>query len=103
VAVERTAARRRHRDTHAQSRIGISTADCGPVLLADPEARVIGAAHAGWRGALTGVIDSIIAADDHGPAEAKIRPRLAPMFLHRGDVVRSRRSMLPASRHVRRR
>jgi len=36
--------------------IGVSTADCGPVLFADPEARVIGAAHAGWRGALTGVI-----------------------------------------------
>ena len=31
--------------------IGISTADCGPVLFADAEARVIGAAHAGWRGA----------------------------------------------------
>jgi polyphenol oxidase len=41
--------------------IGISTADCGPVLVADPEARVIGAAHAGWRGALTGVIESTIA------------------------------------------
>ena len=33
--------------------IGVSTADCGPVLLADAEARVLGAAHAGWRGALT--------------------------------------------------
>jgi hypothetical protein len=32
--------------------IGVSTADCGPVLLADPSARVIGAAHAGWRRAL---------------------------------------------------
>ena len=32
--------------------IGITTADCGPVLLADPHARVSGAAHAGWRGAL---------------------------------------------------
>ena len=42
--------------------IGISTADCGPVLLADPEARVIGAAHAGWRGALTGVIEQTVAA-----------------------------------------
>jgi YfiH family protein len=41
--------------------IGISTADCGPVLLADTEARVIGAAHAGWRGAITGVIEATIA------------------------------------------
>jgi copper oxidase (laccase) domain-containing protein len=32
--------------------IGASSADCGPVLFADPEARVIGAAHAGWKGAL---------------------------------------------------
>ena len=42
--------------------IGVSTADCGPVLLADRQARVIGAAHAGWRGALTGVIEATIAA-----------------------------------------
>src|ERR1700680_490512 len=42
--------------------IGISTADCGPVLFADPSARVIGAAHAGWRGALSGVTEATIAA-----------------------------------------
>ena len=42
--------------------IGVSTADCGPVLLADAGARVIGAAHAGWRGALTGVIEATVAA-----------------------------------------
>jgi YfiH family protein len=35
--------------------IGILTADCGPILFADPKARVVGAAHAGWKGALTGV------------------------------------------------
>src|SRR5215469_11544491 len=35
--------------------IGVTTADCGPVLFAEPRAGVIGAAHAGWRGALTGV------------------------------------------------
>src|SRR3954465_2264791 len=40
--------------------IGVSTADCGPVLLADAQARVIGAAHAGWRGALTGVIEAAV-------------------------------------------
>ena len=40
--------------------IGASAADCGPVLLADPNARVIGAAHAGWKGALTGVLESTI-------------------------------------------
>src|SRR4029078_10578056 len=42
--------------------IGITTADCGPILLVDPVARVIGAAHAGWKGALTGVLESTIAA-----------------------------------------
>jgi YfiH family protein len=42
--------------------IGVSAADCGPVLLVDPNARVIGAAHAGWKGALTGVLESTIAA-----------------------------------------
>ena len=42
--------------------LGILTADCAPVLFADEEAGVIGAAHAGWRGALAGVTDSTIAA-----------------------------------------
>jgi hypothetical protein len=42
--------------------IGVTAADCGPVLLVDPNARVIGAAHAGWKGALTGVLESTIAA-----------------------------------------
>ncbi|MCW4461735.1 peptidoglycan editing factor PgeF [Sphingomonas sp. BT-65] len=42
--------------------LGILTADCAPVLLADREAGVIGAAHAGWKGAIGGVTDSTIAA-----------------------------------------
>src|ERR1041385_4116812 len=42
--------------------IGVSTADCGPILFADAEARVIGAAHAGWKGALTGVLEATAAA-----------------------------------------
>lgn len=42
--------------------IGASTADCGPVLFADDEARVIGAAHAGWKGAFTGVLENTVAA-----------------------------------------
>jgi polyphenol oxidase len=42
--------------------LGISTADCGPVLFADADARVIGAAHAGWKGALTGVLENTVAA-----------------------------------------
>ncbi len=42
--------------------LGILTADCAPVLFEDAEAGVIGAAHAGWRGALGGVTDATIAA-----------------------------------------
>ena len=42
--------------------IAASTADCGPVLFADVDARVIGAAHAGWKGAFTGVLENTVAA-----------------------------------------
>ena len=41
--------------------IGALTADCAPVLFCDPEARVIAAAHAGWRGALLGIIEATVA------------------------------------------
>jgi len=40
--------------------LGVTAADCGPILLADAKARVIGAAHAGWKGALTGILESTI-------------------------------------------
>lgn len=42
--------------------IGVLSADCGPILFADPEAGVIGAAHAGWKGALTGVLENTVEA-----------------------------------------
>lgn len=42
--------------------LGVLAADCAPVLLADPVAKIVGAAHAGWRGAHGGVVDSAIAA-----------------------------------------
>ena len=42
--------------------LGVMAADCAPVLFADGEARVIGAAHAGWKGALAGVAEATIAA-----------------------------------------
>jgi YfiH family protein len=42
--------------------LGVLTADCGPLLLADAHAGVIGAAHAGWKGALGGIVESAVAA-----------------------------------------
>jgi YfiH family protein len=61
--------------------IGITTADCGPVLFADPQARIIGAAHAGWRGALTGVIEATVAAMEQlGASRRRIRAALGPMI-----------------------
>jgi YfiH family protein len=42
--------------------LGILTADCTPILFADPEARVIGAAHAGWKGATGGIAEATVAA-----------------------------------------
>ena len=49
--------------------ISVTTADCGPILLADPAARVIGAVHAGWKGALTGVVESTVEAMEQLGAE----------------------------------
>ncbi len=61
--------------------IGISTADCGPVLLADSEARIIGAAHAGWRGALGGVLEATIATMERlGAKRARIVAAFGPMI-----------------------
>lgn len=50
--------------------LGVVTADCAPVLLADVEAGVIGAAHAGWRGAHGGVLESTVAAMERLGARA---------------------------------
>jgi YfiH family protein len=59
--------------------LGITTADCGPVLFADEEARVIGAAHAGWRGAVTGVLESTLTAMERlGARREKIVAVLGP-------------------------
>ena len=59
--------------------LGALAADCAPVLLADPEAGVVGAAHAGWKGALAGVTDAAIAAMERlGARRAKIRAAVGP-------------------------
>jgi YfiH family protein len=61
--------------------IGVTTADCGPVLFADEAAGVIGAAHAGWRGAATGVLEATIAAMERcGADRARMVAALGPMI-----------------------
>lgn len=54
--------------------LGVLSADCAPVLLADARARIVGAAHAGWRGALDGVIEATVVAMCEAGAE---RQRIA--------------------------
>jgi YfiH family protein len=59
--------------------LGILTADCAPVLLADKQASIIGAAHAGWKGALAGVTDTTIAAMEAlGADRARIVAAVGP-------------------------
>ncbi len=59
--------------------VGVLTADCAPVLLADPEAGVIAAVHAGWRGAKDGIIGATVAAMcGIGADPARIRAAIGP-------------------------
>ena len=68
--------------------LGILTADCAPVLFADPDAGVIGAAHAGWRGAVGGVLGQTIAAMEAlGASRASIRAVVGPTISQRNYEV----------------
>ena len=59
--------------------LGILTADCAPVLLADPDSGVAAAAHAGWRGALDGIIGATVSAmSDLGASPAAINASIGP-------------------------
>jgi len=61
--------------------LAIGTADCGPVLFADPDALVIGAAHAGWKGALTGILEATInAMESLGANRHRIAACVGPMI-----------------------
>ncbi|WP_299358534.1 peptidoglycan editing factor PgeF [uncultured Paracoccus sp.] len=66
--------------------LAVLTADCQPVLLADPDTGVIGAAHAGWRGALDGVLDATVAAMQAAGAE-RIRAVIGPSISQRAYEV----------------
>jgi hypothetical protein len=59
--------------------LGVLAADCAPVLFADPIARVVGAAHGGWRGTLAGVMEATIAAmEGHGARRERIGAGIGP-------------------------
>jgi YfiH family protein len=68
--------------------LGILTADCAPVLLADPRAGVIGAAHAGWKGAFAGVIGAVVAAmESLGAGRERIAAAIGPAIARRSYEV----------------
>ncbi|MBV9522624.1 MAG: peptidoglycan editing factor PgeF [Alphaproteobacteria bacterium] len=68
--------------------LGILTADCVPVLLGDPEGGVIGAAHAGWKGALGGVLEATVAAMVRlGAAPSRIHAAIGPAIAQRSYEV----------------
>ncbi|MGL5362274.1 MAG: peptidoglycan editing factor PgeF [Bosea sp. (in: a-proteobacteria)] len=61
--------------------LGIATADCGPLLFADAQARVVGAAHSGWKGAFTGIFEStLVAMEQLGADRRNITAVLGPMI-----------------------
>lgn len=68
--------------------IAISVADCGPILFADAEAGVIGAAHSGWKGAFTGVVGATVAAMEAlGAQRERIVAAIGPMISRRAYEV----------------
>jgi len=63
--------------------LGLLTADCMPVLFADPRARVIGAAHAGWRGARAGILEATVAAmEGLGAKAGRVVAVMGPCIRH---------------------
>jgi YfiH family protein len=68
--------------------LGILTADCVPVLLADPQSGVIGAAHAGWRGAIGGVLQETVASMIRlGATKGRIRAGIGPSIAQKSYEV----------------
>lgn len=68
--------------------LGIATADCAPVLFADAEAGIVGACHAGWKGALGGVVETtVLAMEKLGADRARIAAVLGPCIHQRSYEV----------------
>lgn len=64
---------------HPNIALGVLSADCPPILLVDPEAQIIGAAHAGWHGAITGIAETVVGAMvDLGADRSAIRAVVGP-------------------------
>jgi YfiH family protein len=90
--------------------LGILTADCAPVLFADVSAGVIGAAHAGWKGATDGVLEATIAAMEAlgaarariaaviGPTIAQPSYEVGPEFFSRFDAPAQKAFFMPSTR-----
>jgi YfiH family protein len=75
--------------------LGVLSADCAPILFADAQARVIGAAHAGWKGALSGVIEAtVVAMEAQGAERSRIAAAIGPCISQAnyevGDEFRAR-------------
>ncbi len=68
--------------------ISVATADCGPILFVDAGARVIGAAHAGWQGAFSGILEAtVIAMESLGSQRTDITAVIGPMLSQRNYEV----------------
>lgn len=75
--------------------VAVSTADCSPILFADPKARVVGAAHAGWKGAIGGILEATVsrmeeAGASRGEIVAAIGPTISQASYEVGPEFRDR-------------
>lgn len=109
VADEWPDAERPHADALVTDRagivLGVLTADCAPVLLADAQAGVVGAAHAGWKGAFTGVCEATVdAMEALGARRERIAAAIGPCIAQKSyevDEAFRARFLAQAARHQR--
>lgn len=90
--------------------LGILTADCAPILFADVKAGVVGAAHAGWKGAFTGVVESTVLAMEKlgarradiaatiGPCISQASYEVGPEFIARFEAADQTQFFIPSNR-----
>ena len=88
--------------------VGVVTADCGPILFVDPQARIVGAAHAGWKGAMGGVIEETVDAMRRlgardivaalGPTISQAAYEVGPEFVERFEASDRTRWFVPSAK-----